>query len=189
MSQAAAAGGADRADISPALFRKVMGKFATGVTVLTAVRDERVYAMTANAFMSGSLEPPLCVVSIGKRARLHGALSASRHFGVSKLRHEQKSLSMHFGGEPDPALQVSFEYIGGTPVLPSALARIAVVVVASHDCGDHTLFVGRIRFMDCGQGNPLLFFDGKYWTLETAGGEPARSCSDDQVLRRASLHG
>ena len=167
MSQTAEKGGSDDARTNPALFRKVMGKFATGVTVITTVHDERVYAMTANAFMSGSLDPPLCVVSIDKRARLHAALCQSRHFGVSKLRQEQQSLSMHFGGKHSPTLQVSFDYFGPTPVLSSALARIVVVVVALHDCGDHTLFVGRIRFMDCGEGNPLLFFDGKYWTLDS----------------------
>ena len=66
------------------LFRRVMGSFATGVTVITTEARGEVRGMTANAFMSGSLEPPLCVISVAKRARIHPLLVEAGHFGVSK---------------------------------------------------------------------------------------------------------
>ena len=74
------------APVDLALFRRVMGRFATGVTVITAEAEGGVRGMTANAFMSGSLTPPLCVISVAKQARLHGALTAAGHFGVSIWR-------------------------------------------------------------------------------------------------------
>ena len=67
------------------LFRRVMGRFATGVTVITAEAEGGVRGMTANAFMSGSLSPPLCIISVAKKAKLHGVMTAGHVFGVSML--------------------------------------------------------------------------------------------------------
>lgn len=142
-----------------------MSRFATGVAVISTMAEGRVHAMTANAFMSGSLEPPLCLVSVAKRARTHKRVLDTGHFGVSMLAHDQERQSAHFGGWPDPALAVAFDFVGATPILRAALARIAATTVAVHECGDHSLFIGRIDFLDSRAGEPLVFFNGRYASL------------------------
>src|SRR5690348_11140779 len=86
--------------IDLALLRRVMGSFATGVTVIVAEADGDIRGMTANAFMSGSLEPPLCVVSIAKRAHMHGHIAAAGRFSVNILSVAQEELALHFAGRP-----------------------------------------------------------------------------------------
>src|SRR6185437_5792231 len=81
------------------LFRRVMGRFATGVTVITAEAEGGVRGMTANAFMSGSLSPPLCIISVAKKAKLHGVMTAGHVFGVSMLAQGQEAISRHFAGQ------------------------------------------------------------------------------------------
>ena len=154
-----------RPPIDPTLFRRVMGSFATGVTVITAESDGGVRGMTANAFMSGSLSPPLCIISISKKARMHEILDKAGHFGVSMLARGQEAVSQHFArqGATDP--DVSFEHIGGIPVLAGVAAAIAAEIEARHDCGDHTLFIGHIVGMRDDAMPPLAYHGGKYAEL------------------------
>jgi flavin reductase len=121
-----------------------MASFVTGVTVITTQVRGEVRGMTANAFMSGSLEPPLCVVSVGNKARMHAFLSEAGQFGVNVLARGQESLIGHFAGRPVEAIDVQYEYAGNTPLFANANATIAADVVAQYPCGDHTLFVGHI---------------------------------------------
>jgi flavin reductase (DIM6/NTAB) family NADH-FMN oxidoreductase RutF len=160
--------GADEADgaaIDAQLFRKVMGSFATGVTVVTTEAGGEVRGMTVSAFMSGSLSPPLCVVSIGKRARMHGLLAASGHFGVSILAKDQEKLSTHFAGGALSDLSPTFAQLGRTPVLANASATLAADIVATHDCGDHSIFIGRIVHMQAFNRPPLVLHEGRYASL------------------------
>ena len=154
------AGGIDRA-----LFRKAMGTFATGVTVITTEARGEIRGMTANAFMSGSLDPPLCVVSIAKRARLHPYLIEAGHLGVSILASDQEKLSLHFSGGPVADLAPQFVYAGRTPILVDAAATIAADIVARHDCGDHTLFIGAIADLQAFARTPLVVHEGRYASL------------------------
>jgi flavin reductase (DIM6/NTAB) family NADH-FMN oxidoreductase RutF len=152
--------------IDRAVFRRVMGSFATGVTVITAqAADGDIRGMTANAFMSGSLEPPLCVVSIAKRARMHPHIGAAGHFGVSILAKDQERLSQHFAGGPLADRAPEFVHVGRTPILADAAATIAADVVAQHDCGDHTLFIGHIRHLQAFSRAPLVVHEGHYASL------------------------
>ncbi len=148
--------------IDPSLFRAVMSRFATGVTVIAANVEGRTHGMTANAFMSGSMDPPLAVVSIAKRARMHEHLVAGEHFSVNVLTRQQEAVSRHFAGRPIQGLDVVFESAQGVPLLAKSLARIAARIVSRHECGDHSLFVGRIVHMDNSEGEPLLFFNSRY---------------------------
>jgi hypothetical protein len=97
------------------MFRRVMASFVTGVTVITTQVRGEVRGMTANAFMSGSLEPPLCVVSVGLTARMHAFLLEAGHFGVNILARGQEQLIGHFSGRPVENMNVNYEYIGDTP--------------------------------------------------------------------------
>lgn len=147
-------------------FRRVMGRFATGVTVITVTDGDQVRGMTANAFMSGSLEPPLCIVSIAKRARMHDHIVTADHFGVSILAETQFDISEHFAGRPNPALEVQFEHFGKVPVLANACARIATRIATHHDCGDHTIFIGHILRIEADDRPPLLYHAGRYRGLD-----------------------
>ena len=148
--------------IDTAHFRRVMGRFATGVTVITAESKGEIRGMTANAFVSASLEPPLCVVSVAKHTRMHAILLHAGRFGVNILAAGQEALAGHFAGKPHSALGDPFTHIDGVPVLADASARILAEATASHDCGDHTLFVGLIQAMSADDRPPLLYHAGRY---------------------------
>lgn len=152
-------------EIDPTRFRQVMSRFATGVTVITAASNGEIRGMTANGFLSGSLHPPLCVVSIAKRARMHETISAAGRFGVNMLAHGQDDVSTHFAGRPIASLAIHFVHRDGTPLLADACARIVATGVARHDCGDHSLFVGRILHMDADERPPLIVHASRYASL------------------------
>jgi flavin reductase (DIM6/NTAB) family NADH-FMN oxidoreductase RutF len=149
------------------LFRQVMGRFATGVTVITTRLGDETFGMTANAFMAGSLEPMLCVVSINHAAQMHTRLRAAGHFGVSFLNQEQQHLAAHFAGHQFERLVPDFEIRGHTPVLKRAVAAVTADVVDTASCGDHTLFIGSITSLDSSEAaRPLLFYGGRYARLD-----------------------
>ena len=151
--------------IDPVHFRRVMGRFATGVTIVVADIAGDTRGMTANAFMSGSLEPPLCVVSIAKRAHMHGHLAAAARFSVNVLAAGQENLATHFAGRPVPGLTVAFDKIDGILAIGGTAATIAAEVAAEHDCGDHTIFIGRIISMTAHDRPPLVFHASRFAAL------------------------
>jgi flavin reductase (DIM6/NTAB) family NADH-FMN oxidoreductase RutF len=155
--------------LDPGLFRRVMGSFVTGVTIISTETRGEVRGMTANAFMSGSLSPPLCVISVSKTARMHGYLVEAGHFGVSILARGQEHISAHFGGRPDANLQPAFRHIGRTPVLADAVATITTTLVGSHECGDHTVFIGSIEKLTAHGRAPLVVHGGRYASLNYSG--------------------
>jgi len=158
--------------IDQRLFRRVMSRFATGVTVITLHNlefGEAVRGMTANAFMSGSLDPPLLVVSVAKRAHMHAAMLATKRFGVNFLAETQEEVSEHFAGRPNPKLALAFEESHGVPLLADACARIAAETMAHHECGDHTVFIGHILSMEADDRTPLIYHAGRYRGLDRDG--------------------
>ena len=158
--------------IDPRVFRRALGRFATGVIVLTAGTRGAPHAMTANAFMSGSLDPPLCVVSIAKRAHTHAMLRQSGRFGINILSADQQDLAMFFAGEKSLGVNARFQHVGDTPLLQDCAARIAARVANECDCGDHTLFVGAIHFIESSDRPPLLYHRGAFGSLAPKMGEP-----------------
>jgi flavin reductase len=157
--------------IEPQLFRRTMGAFATGVAVVTVDADGATHAMTANAFMSGSLEPPLCVISIAKRAHTHQMIEQTRRFGVNILGADQEDLALFFAGKKSLDVEVRFQRVGDTPLLQDCTARIAASVANECDCGDHTLFVGAILHMDVSDRPPLIYHRSAFGALATTKGE------------------
>jgi flavin reductase (DIM6/NTAB) family NADH-FMN oxidoreductase RutF len=154
-----------RPPVDAVLFRRVMGCFATGVTVITAEAEGGVRGMTANAFMSGSLSPPLCIISVSKKARMHELLEKAGHFGVSMLAKGQEKVSQHFARQGATEPDLSFEHIGGIPVLSGVAAAVAAEIESRHDCGDHSLFIGRIVGLRDDNRPPLAYHAGKYAEL------------------------
>jgi flavin reductase (DIM6/NTAB) family NADH-FMN oxidoreductase RutF len=158
--------------IDPATFRSVLGRFASGVTVVT-VRDVQHYdhGMTVTAFCSASLEPPLVLVCIGKAASLHGVLGSGNtasQFAVNLLNSKQEALARRFAEEhPDRFEGVGFTRgITGAPILDDCLDVIECEVQSRHDVGDHTIVVGTVIGTATNEGSPLLYYRGGYATLE-----------------------
>ena len=147
------------------LFRNAMGRFTTGVTVITTKIDDEVHGMTANAFMSVSLNPKLITVSVDHKAQMHEKLRESERFAVSILSEEQQNISKHFAGQKQAEKGIDFDFIEGVPVIPDALAAIVCKGYSSHPIGDHTLYVGEVIDIGLKEGEPLTFFAGKYGSL------------------------
>jgi flavin reductase len=154
-----------RTKIDPHLFRRTMGAFASGVAVITVDDGDATHGMTANAFMSGSLEPPLCVVSIAKRAHTHAMVQNTGRFGVNVLGVDQQDLALYFAGKKSLDVEARFETVEGVPMLRDCAARIGARVANQCDCGDHTLFIGAILFMDANDRPPLLYHRSAFGAL------------------------
>lgn len=153
-------------EVSPQAFRHTLGQFASGVIVITTEHQGEVHGMTANAFMSGSMSPPLVIVSVDKRARMHGYLQRSGRYGVSVLAGHQEAASRHFAGQPQEPSPVRFIRRDGQPLLDGALAWISASIVHQYDCGDHTLFVGHVSALGSeDEADALGFHRGRYTVM------------------------
>ena len=146
-------------------YRAALGRFASGVTVVTT-RDAAgtAHGLTVSAFSSLSLDPPLVLVCIDKRAASHSAFTESRAYVVNLLADTQEHLSKQFSSKaPDRFAGVGHTPgIGGVPVLDGALASIECTLAAAHDAGDHTIYVGAVEKVTVRDAAPLLYFSGRY---------------------------
>ncbi|PSL51926.1 flavin reductase (DIM6/NTAB) family NADH-FMN oxidoreductase RutF [Saccharothrix carnea] len=174
--------GIDRADpaqappgqVAPSDLRSVMGRFATGVVVIT-VGGEHIHGMTANTFGSVSLDPPLVQCCIAHTAVMHGALSAAGRFGVSVMGAGQESVVRYFADRARPLGEAQFDVVDstpgphtGAPLLTGALAWLECEVVEAHVAGDHSLFVGRVLSCEPGDDDgALLFYRGRFHQVVT----------------------
>jgi flavin reductase (DIM6/NTAB) family NADH-FMN oxidoreductase RutF len=155
--------------IVPPLFKRTLAQWASGVTVITTLRDAIAHGMTASSFSSLSLEPPLVLVSVDQRARLHQLLPETGRYGVSILAKGQDALSTHFAGRPSDSLQIPWIEAEGLPFLDGAVAHLACDVFEAFPGGDHIIYVGRITHAQVWPGRePLLYHCGKYAALGTA---------------------
>ena len=143
-------------------FRRTLGRFATGITVVTMRAQGRSYGITVNAFMSVSLKPPLIAVCIDKRAQAHASLMESERFGVSILRSEQEALSDYFAGRPVKGVSDPFETFHGFPVVGGALGQLVCRSYDVTDAGDHSIFLGEVEALSVSEGQPLLYVAGRY---------------------------
>jgi flavin reductase (DIM6/NTAB) family NADH-FMN oxidoreductase RutF len=146
-------------------FRRVMGHFATGVTVITTRRTNgELHGLTANALTSVSLVPPLLLVCVDKKAESYPCFEESKVFTVNILAHDQEALSRNFaisGG--DKFRGVAYRVgANGAPILDGTLGYIECRVVGSFDGGDHTVYVGEVEQAEVREAKPLLFFRGGY---------------------------
>jgi len=153
-------------DADPATYRQLLGRFATGVTVLTTRdREGQPVGMTASSLASVSLVPPLVSVCVDVSAELHRALSASGEFVVNILRADQEAVSRRFAELPPPQRFATGgwrENDRGLILLDGVLGHIECQQHADFPLGDHTLFVGRVTGGQAHEGEPLLYFRGRY---------------------------
>ncbi|HZQ25058.1 MAG TPA: flavin reductase family protein [Terriglobales bacterium] len=172
--------------ISQADFRRAMGAFATGVTVVTVDDGGAVHGMTANAFASVSLDPMLVLVCVDHRARTHAHLHARKRFGINVLSEEQRAISEYYARaiESQHAEEVGARFDRtqhGTPVLRGALAYLECKLHTAQDAGDHTIFIAEVEDVVVREGEPLLFFRGKYRRVD---GEIEQNSTQQKSLDR-----
>jgi flavin reductase (DIM6/NTAB) family NADH-FMN oxidoreductase RutF len=155
--------------VTPDEFRAALGRFASGVTVITVkTPEDTIHGMTASAFCSVSLRPPLVLVCVDHLAETYLHLRERGEFGVSVLKQEQEALSEFFADperNPDAAYRLGIRYKAmktGIPVLENALASLDCRVADAHSAGDHSIFVAEVREVQLGEGLPLLYFRGRY---------------------------
>lgn len=153
--------------IDPREFRNAMGRFATGVTIVTTEVDGQVHGMTANAFVSVSLDPPLILISVANNANLNTMLPQSGRYGVSILNEAQQDISQHFAGRPVEGLTVPFIRNHDMPLIERAVAYIVTRIVDTHVAGDHTLYIGQVDYLESRDERPLLFYSGRYRALDS----------------------
>lgn len=143
-------------------FRGSLGRFATGVAIVTFDGPSKRHGITVNSFTSVSLEPPLVLVSIARKTKAHNEL-AGRPFTVNILGAEQQALALHFAGRPG----VEPEWVEGptAPRLARPLAYFECKPWAAYDGGDHTLYLGEVVDFDYRSGDALAFQGGRFTTL------------------------
>ena len=155
--------------LTPTDFRKAMGAFATGVTIITVDLDGTVHGMTANAFASVSLDPMLVLVCVDHSTRTHAHLHAKKRFGINVLCEDQQAISEYYA-RPERTHENAEEEAGarfdrtrhGTPMLHGSLAYLECRLHSAQEAGDHTIFIAEVEDVIVHEGNPLLFFRGKY---------------------------
>jgi flavin reductase (DIM6/NTAB) family NADH-FMN oxidoreductase RutF len=147
--------------------RRIMGHFATGVTVITTRHGDQMYGMTANAVASLSLDPPQVLVAVDRRAQMHEALLMSRFFAMNMLTEEQEELSRRFAMR-GPKEWGDLKYttaVTGAPIFDGALAYLDCQLAEVLPGGDHHIFIGEIVAGDAFPGRPLMYYGGKYVRL------------------------
>ncbi len=155
--------------ISPDEFRHVLSHFASGVTVVTTWdADGRPTGLTASAFTSVSLEPPLILICVDHKAESYPALRANGRFAVNILAAEHEAVSRRFAVTSADKFDAVAYRPGplGLPLLPEALAHLECRTVHVYPAGDHTIFVGEVEAARARDGEPLLYFRGDYTRLD-----------------------
>jgi flavin reductase (DIM6/NTAB) family NADH-FMN oxidoreductase RutF len=156
--------------VSASEFRAALRHFPAGVTVVTTRDgDGAPCGLTASAFTSVSLEPPLVLVCIDHAATSYAAFEACGWFAINMLGKSQEHLSRRFAASiPDKFVGIGYrEGRGGLPVLDDVVAALACRIVHRYPGGDHTIFVGQVESASVTAGSPLLYFQGGYHHLES----------------------
>ena len=159
--------------LAPDDFRRVLGHFASGVTIVsTCDADGRPTGLTASAFSSVSLEPPLILVCVDHKSQSYPAMRERGRFAVNILAADQEAVSRRFAstrldkfdGVPHRITDL------GVPLVEGAVAQLECITVSMHVEGDHTIFVGRVERAGVAGGDPLVYSRGRYERL--AGDRP-----------------
>lgn len=170
MENSAGSGMLDGGDplLEPRSFRRCLGQYATGVTIITTRSGDVLAGVTANSFASVSLDPPLVLWSISRKSRSFEAFASATHFAINILASDQIGISQHFSGsDTDKFAGVSWS-VGrnGVPLIDDAIAFFECSVEATHQGGDHIILIGRVEYFARFEGEPLLFVQGRYGIAE-----------------------
>ena len=167
-------------DVTPDHFRRVMGRFVTGITVVTTLIEGRPEGISVNALSSVSLEPPLVMVALDRRRFITPSVRAAGRYAVNVLAEDQQALSDCFAGAAvEPGRD---EFCGapwtpgpsGLPLLDGAIATLECTVVETFQAGDHELFIGRVDTLGSDEGRPmpLLYYRRQYLRIQRSESTP-----------------
>lgn len=157
--------------VTPESFREAWSNFSTGVTVITTSEADgsgaagKVHGMTANGVVSVSLTPPLALACIGHNRNSFPLIKANRRFGISILNSDQEEIARHYTKPPEergPDDAISFADLGESKVIANAIAAMDCRVVSEYEAGDHTLFVAEVERLSIHEGEPMLWFQGRF---------------------------
>ena len=162
----------ERQGFSAGDFRSTLGAFATGVTVITTQGADHSYGMTANAFSSVSLDPPLILICIKRESEGNEVIQRNGVFAVNVLGVDHEPISRYFASRLRPRGRAAFEEIAhrfgvtGCPILEGVAAHLDCRLVASHEAGDHIILIGEVVGLEVNPSvPPLLFHHGQYRQL------------------------
>ncbi len=153
--------------IDETLFRQVMSRFASGVTVVTTAHEARLAGLTVSSFASLSLQPTLVLICIDRRAGSHDVIAAAGQFAVNILSEGQEYLSRRFASDEATKFTEGTFFLSerGLPLLHGALAHIECALTSAFPGGDHTIYVGEVMAARCFDLRPLLYYRSGYHTL------------------------
>jgi flavin reductase (DIM6/NTAB) family NADH-FMN oxidoreductase RutF len=164
---------AGRTTFSGQEFRQALGSFATGVTVVTSRDGEHGYGMTANSFTSVSLDPPMILVCVISGTEGSEVIERHGKFAVNILAADQEPISRYFASKDRPRGVEAFAEVShlrgvtGCPIIDGVAGHLDCTLVASHEAGDHVIYVGEVQALDINpDAQPLLFHAGKYRLLQ-----------------------
>jgi flavin reductase (DIM6/NTAB) family NADH-FMN oxidoreductase RutF len=154
--------------LTPDEFREVIGHFATGVTIVTAVHDGRPYGTTASAVTSLSLEPPMLLVCMNKESETGKAMAATGHFAVNILGEGQEDLALRFAAKGGDKFEGVASIPGdrGEPLLSDALATLECNIIEQTTGGTHVVFFGEVERASAREGAPLAYYRGQFGRLQ-----------------------
>ena len=188
-------------EFDSSIFRDVVGRFASGVTVITTNDEGQDFGMTASAMSSLSLDPPMILICVNRSAASRQAISHAHVFGVNILHEDQASLAVHFAtpqADKFKALSISRGAMG-CPRLEGVLAWLECEVVEEVEGGTHSVYFGKVREAAARDGRPLAYFRGQFGQLYSKNTDPVAvslrehvlgTLSDDEVLNLENLaHG
>lgn len=149
---------------SPAIFRRCLGQFATGVAIVAARHEGESIAMTINSFSALSLDPPMVLWSIRRESAKLETFRHAGRFSVSVLSAEQQSISACFAKSGSPPMTDAQWTIGqsGSPLLRGAIAHFECQLERTEEAGDHLIFIGLVQRCERFHGEPLIFTQGRY---------------------------
>ncbi|GAB2968598.1 flavin reductase family protein [Amycolatopsis acidiphila] len=161
-------------EVDPMTMRRTIGRFATGVAVVTTEHDGVPHGMTVNSLTSVSLEPPLLLVCLTTGARTTDAVVGEGRFAVNVLSARQEEIAMRFARRGSDHFEgLSLEYgEHSVPVVPDALAHLECTVERHFEAGDHVVVFGHVRHTCDRPGAPLAFLGGRFGDLAERGSEP-----------------
>lgn len=155
--------------LDPRAFRRSLGQFATGVTIITTEHEGVLAGVTANSFSSLSLDPPLILWSIARSSRSFSIFEKTGHFAINILSAQQIAVSQQFSSaETDKFAGMDWEYgIHGSPILDGTIATFECTTETTYDGGDHLILIGRVRRYARYPGDVMLYVQGQYGIMET----------------------
>lgn len=159
--------------VSGGEFREGLRRWASGVSIVTSRDGDVPCGMTASAFSSVSLHPPLVLICANKRSETHAVIARTRVFAVNVLAADQEALSRRFareGNESERFRGLAWDAaVTGAPWIPGAIANLDCRVTSMHEAGDHVIYVGQVEAVRAREGEPLVYFRGAYRELVPAG--------------------